>query len=240
MQIGDFMKIAIVDDLSSDRELLCERLAVEIEQRSLSAEIEQFESGESFLAEFEAGKFAVAFLDIYMDGINGVEVARRIYSEDPKCRIIFLTTSEEYFRESYEVRATYYLIKPFEDERLGQALDFCFPKPEKADILSVKTRDSAINLSRGDILFIEAQGRYPYIHTADKILECRCSFSEVTSPLENDERFFMSCRGVLVNIEQVEQMEGSDFVMKNGERVPISQRNRQQARKAFFDAVFKM
>ncbi|MBP0980757.1 MAG: DNA-binding response regulator, partial [Oscillospiraceae bacterium] len=60
------------------------------------------------------------------------------------------------------------------------------------------------------------------------------------SPLENDERFFMSCRGVLVNIEQVEQMEGSDFVMKNGERVPISQRNRQQARKAFFDAVFKM
>ena len=41
-------------------------------------------------------------------------------------------------------------------------------------------------------------------------------------------------------IEQVEQMEGSDFVMKNGERVPISQRNRQQARKAFFDAVFKM
>lgn len=234
------MRIAIVDDLASDRRSLCERLDIEMKERSLSAEIIQFESGDSFLAKFEAGKFDAVFLDVYMDGADGIEVARRIYRDDPKCKIVFLTTSEEFFRESYEVRATYYLIKPFENERLSQALDFCFPKPKSADILNVKTRESIINVLRGDILFIEAHGRYPHIHTVDKTLECRCSFSEVTSPLENDERFFMSCRGVLVNIEQVKQMEDSDFIMKNGERVPISQRNRQQARKAFFDAVFKM
>ena len=52
------------------------------------------------------------FLDIYMNGINGMETARKIRLWDTSCHIIFVTTLSDFAVDSYEVKATYYLIKP--------------------------------------------------------------------------------------------------------------------------------
>lgn len=85
----------------------------------------RFSSGEEFLGAFTAGKYDLIFLDIYMDGITGMETAKRIRRADHGCRIIFITTSPEFAVESYDVSASFYLLKPIEKNGVFAALDRC-------------------------------------------------------------------------------------------------------------------
>lgn len=77
------MKIAIVDDLELDAEQLSHLiLSYMKEHRIPAAAPEIFPNGETFLASFTAGSFDIIFLDIYMDGLSGMETARKIRALD--------------------------------------------------------------------------------------------------------------------------------------------------------------
>lgn len=232
------MNIAIVDDMATDRAAIRKQLEAELAQRGITAALEEFDSGEAFQSAFSPGRFSIAFLDIYMKQMSGIEVGHMLYAQDPGCKIIFLTSSEEFFRESYSVRATYYLVKPFELTQLRQALDFCFPKPEPTETLTIRTKEGTSVVSRQNILFIEARGRYPHIHLKDKSLESLDSFTEVVRPLEEDRHFFCCCRGVVVNLGKISTQKDSDFIMEDGQTVPISRRIKPQALRAFHAYMF--
>lgn len=232
------MRIAIVDDMSQDRSHIREQLETELKERGVTAAIHEYESGEAFLEEFTPGMFSIVFLDIYMEKVNGVEVARELYRWDSDCRIIFLTSSEEYLRESYSVRATYYLIKPYEPKELRQALDFCFPKSKPADVLSVRTREGMRIIPREEILYIEIKGRHPHIHLAGNSIECLDNLTEVVRPLAQDRRFFGCCRGIVINLGKVVTQKDNDFIMDNGHQVPISRRIKPEALRAFHSYMF--
>ena len=233
------MKIAIVDDMAADREAIRKQLEYELVQRKLTAELEEYDSGEAFRSAFVPGQFVVVFLDIYMKEMSGIEVGKMLYEQDPKCKIIFLTSSEEYFRESYTVRATYYLVKPYEPKQLEQALDFCFPKPEPEDLMTIRTKMGTSVISRQDILYIEARGRYPHIQLKDRSIESLDNFSEVVRPLEEDKRFFCCCRGIVVHLGKISTQKDNDFIMENGQTLPISRRIKPEALRAFHAFMFR-
>lgn len=233
------MRIAIVDDLAVDRVRIRQQLELELTERGITAQLEEYDSGEAFQAAFEPGRFAVVFLDIYMKEMTGIEVGNLLYHNDPQCKIIFLTSSEEYIRESYSVRATYYLVKPYESKQLKQALDFCFPEPEPADILAVHTRQGATVIPRQEIFYIEARGRYPHIHLKDRSIEVTDSFSDVVRPLVDDRRFFGCCRGIVVHLGRISTQQDNDFIMENEQRVPISRRLKPEALRAFHAFMFR-
>ena len=107
------MNIAIIDDLKTDSDRLVGLINTYMEQHRLQCRtMDLFSSGEAFLDTFTAGKYHLIFLDIYMDGITGMETAKRIRQTDHDCRIIFITTSPEFAVESYNVNASFYLLKP--------------------------------------------------------------------------------------------------------------------------------
>lgn len=231
------MKIAIVDDEAYQRLKIKTDLEKEFAERKISAQIIEYESGEAFMEAFVPGAFYAVFLDVYMKGMLGTEVGEILYQDDPECKIIFLTGSEDYIRESYSVRAIYYLVKPYELKQLQQALDFTFPKPKAEDLLTIRYKDGMTVIPRGDILYIEAQGRNANIHVASNCIECLDSFTEISHTLENDNRFFVCCRGVMVNLGQISAQKENDFIMTDGELVPISRRIKAEAIKAFQDYI---
>lgn len=119
------MKIAIVDDSIKDREYLQKEIQEIFFRRTKNhIKITTFKSGEELLEYFydnkegNASLFDIVFLDIYMEDITGVDTARAIRKIDEDVRLIFITTSNEFASESYEVKAEDYLIKPFNKERL--------------------------------------------------------------------------------------------------------------------------
>ena len=70
------MRIAIVDDLETERTQLKTRLARQLRLCGAEAELLEFESGESFLAAEKEQRFTAAFLDIYMHGMSGMTLPR--------------------------------------------------------------------------------------------------------------------------------------------------------------------
>ena len=107
------MRIAIVDDLSGERALLREQLARQLARRGAEAELLEFDSGEAFLAAEKERRFTAAFLDIYMEGMTGMEAARALRKTDTDCLLVFTTTSTDHALEGFQVRALHYLVKPF-------------------------------------------------------------------------------------------------------------------------------
>lgn len=85
------MRIAIVDDLSGERALLREQLARQLARRGAEAELLEFDSGEAFLAAEKERRFTAAFLDIYMEGMTGMEAARALRKTDTDCLLVFTT-----------------------------------------------------------------------------------------------------------------------------------------------------
>ena len=93
------MRIAIVDDLAAERTLMKERLVRQLGLRGAQAEILEFDSGEAFLAARQKQRFTAAFLDIYMPGRSGMDVARELRKKDADCILVFTTTSTDHALE---------------------------------------------------------------------------------------------------------------------------------------------
>ena len=119
------MRIGICDDLQEDRNHLIALIRDYYGERGEQVELFEFESAEEMLAGWRDHWLGCLFLDVYMDGISGMEAARRIRETDPNCMIVFTTTSPDHAIDSYEVRAADYLIKPFGAQEVAEALHWC-------------------------------------------------------------------------------------------------------------------
>lgn len=117
------MRLALVEDNSEECAALAALIKTELAQAGQrSPEITVFPGGEAFLAAWHAGAFDVVLLDIFMDGMDGVEVARRIRQTDADVLLVFCTSSNDFAAESYEVDARYYLHKPVTAENVAAML----------------------------------------------------------------------------------------------------------------------
>ena len=109
------MKIAIVDDISDERTLLRNRLESQFSRRNFHTDIFEYENGETFLTSAKECPFTVVFLDIYMNGSNGIDTAKELRRSDTDCLLIFTTTSTDHALEGFQVRALHYLVKPYSE-----------------------------------------------------------------------------------------------------------------------------
>lgn len=82
------MRIAIVDDLAAERTLLKDRLRRQLQRRTVQANILEYESSETFLEAAREAPFTAAFLDIYMDGMTGMEAAKKLRETDTDCLLV--------------------------------------------------------------------------------------------------------------------------------------------------------
>lgn len=228
------MKIAIVDDKYED----CEQLAAMVERycsrRSLPLQIVFFSSGDDMLKTFHTGDYQCMFLDIYMEGTDGMEIAREIYQRDPACRLIFSTVSVSHAVSSYEVHAAWYLTKPISEERLNDAMDAaCQNLLHSSRSISIHVGYTNLTIRHEDIFFMDCSNRQARIHLKDRVLFANEPISDLIKLLSRDERFLMCNRNTLVNMDHIELAEEQDFLLKNGDLVPLRQRGRATLKKAF-------
>ena len=235
------MRIAIVDDLADERALLKARLERQLALRGAEAEILEFESGEAFLAAEKERHFSAAFLDIYMDGMSGMDAAKALRKTDTDCLLIFTTTSTDHALEGFQVRALHYLVKPFSETELSGLLDEMLAKlPRPEPVLTVKVSGSDVRLRYQDIISAEHFAHIMSIRTtAGKTLATRQSFKVFTEPLRKDARFFVCGRGVIVNLEHAADFQDAAFCMTDGSRVYVSQELLKPARQTFMEFLLQ-
>lgn len=93
-------RIAICDDVEVERFVLKRQLMVYFQTNGREAQIQEYESGESLLADIEEGYIwpDLIFLDIYMGDLNGMDTARKLRDLGVKAPIVFLTASPDFAR----------------------------------------------------------------------------------------------------------------------------------------------
>ena len=232
------MHIGICDDCKSDMELLIRYIKQYMDTLHLDYTLSTFESGEDFLESIPTNKYDMVFFDIYMKEKTGVETAGILRKTDQNCLIIFTTTSLDHALDGFAVGAVHYLVKPLNYEDVEVGLNRCkqlFAQAEK--YIEVKTGRVITPILIKDMVFAEVYSNKVLIHTNSEEIKAYISLDELTKLLPSD--IFLRChRSYIVNMNYISSQEGSDFILKNGAKVPIPKKELQLMRKYYTEYLF--
>ncbi len=130
------MRILCLDD----EPLALKMLETCVRKVKPEADIAAFDDQDDLLAEAQENGCDIAFLDIHMRGMTGVEVAKRLKQINPKMNIIFVTGFSEYKADAMDMRASGYIMKPVTKEEVARELEeLRFPiVPKNGAVLKVQ------------------------------------------------------------------------------------------------------
>lgn len=202
-----------------------------------------FPSGEKLIEAVEAGgQPALAVLDIYMDGMDGIATARRLRELLPGLPVAFLTASREFAVEAFALDALHYIVKPVTDEDACTLLRRLAQRPGRpAASLRLPTRQgSTVTIAAGDIIRIISKSRGVEISLQGRgTVWFACQFWKVAEQLSADQDFLLLGRGCLVNLPCVERIDVDTCYLKDGECLPVSRRERITVKNRFNDFLFR-
>jgi len=218
----------IADDEAPMRDLLRARLAAVWPELRIVAEAA---NGVEAVALGEQHQPDIAFLDIRMPGLNGIEAARRLYQ---RSHIVFATAYDQYAMDAFEQGALDYLLKPVSAERLATTCArvrsrIKAPSPAQPDIgqqlakltsllenkgqekpktgsylrwIQAQVGASLRMVSTREVLFFQSDEKYTRVQTASAEFLIRKTLKELAEELDPDE-FWRIHRSTLVRVDAI-------------------------------------
>lgn len=159
------MNIAICDDETEYANDIRVHLNQYSSEHGLTFDIYDFNSGEEILASNTV--FDIAFLDIEMEGINGIEVGRELQKANPDLVLIYVTAYNHYLDDALDLGITRFFDKPIDSQRFYEGMDKAISKIDNTE-LRFYLKDSnkgVVTVRSKDIIFVEIIGRKTKIHT---------------------------------------------------------------------------
>lgn len=234
------IKAAICDDQDIFREIMQEKIYRVCRDEGIEIEIDRYKSGNDLIENLKKDNFVydILFLDILMNGINGIETAKEIRKFDSRMQIILCTSSKDYILEGYEVEAVGYFLKDEDDERLLKIFKRAIKKTnrnyEEYVLLNLKNSIRTVYLK--DIEFIEVTNRTLSVHTKNEIIEFNGKMQEMIDKLK-DKNFILTHRSYLVNISKIKDITQSTIRLKSGKEILLSRLRSKVVREAYLDYI---
>jgi two-component system, LytTR family, response regulator len=225
------MRVLIVDDERPARD----KLRRFLEQEADVVSIEEARDGIEALEKIASFKPDVAFLDIQMPEVSGIELAASLPAPAPL--IVFATAFDQYAIRAFDANAIDYLLKPFDRERLQRTLErvrhrLHAPKPLPAFDSGHEVRQLLVT-ERGvtrvirvdEVQWIETADNYVVLHTAAEQPLMRQTLAGLLDKL--GPRFVRCHRRAAVQLSWIDSVVALDkgdceLVLRGGARVPCS------------------
>ena len=226
------VRIAIVEDSASDRELLKKNLRRYEKEKGIQFNQREFLDGEDLVTGYTAD-YDLILMDIQMAFMDGMRTAKRVREMDSDVVIVFISNTPQYAIEGYKVNAIDYMLKPISwfsfSESLTRAL--LYLKPQDKRFITISLKGGKTKLETDRICYVEAQDHVLVYNTLDGNYVTKGTMRDAEAQLSAD-RFFRCNRCYLVNLKYVETYQGCD-VRVNGDIIQVSRRRR----KSFMDAL---
>ena len=224
------IKIAVCDDEAVIRE----QIQQFIKKKLPDSRIETYSTGEELLAANIS--FDLVFLDIQMEGLNGMDTARALRAKKEKTILIFVTGLKEYVFEAFDVSAFHYLLKPLLEEKLDEVLERALEetnrqKAQEKEQLLIQTRNRNYNLDQSTIFYLESRGKKVEIHTLGETIVAYASISKLEQQLGNS--FYRCHRGYLVNMAYIAEYRTDRIRLNNGDEVYLAKEKYQSFVKTY-------
>jgi DNA-binding LytR/AlgR family response regulator len=244
MNITSTITAIIADDEEHLRTHLRNKLAKSWPQLQILAECT---NGLEAKQAIEALKPSIAFLDIKMPGLTGLQVAQ---STEGLTRFVFVTAYDQFALEAFEREAVDFLVKPVLDERLEktvkrlrQALEAADPAPQLAQLLQslqvavnsapaqrlrwlrASRADTTVHVPVQEVLYLQSDDKYTIVYTATQEHVVRMPIADIIAALD-PEQFWQIHRSTIVNMNFVDGTRRDDggrlFVKIRGKAVELA------------------
>lgn len=221
------MKIAVCDD-----EIVLVKQIYQYLWKQADCCVNCFSAPEEFLAEYEVGeRYDVVFLDIAMEPIDGIALARKIRSYDQNAILIFITAYLEYAPKGYEVNAFRYLLKPVTEESVLAVMGEVREELESRGTLWIKTTECELLLHTRELQYLEADNKDTLIYYMDDKIRLRRGLKELEAQL-SPFFFYRVHRKYVVNLARVREFDEERLTLECGRTIPISRRRSRKFRHA--------
>jgi two-component system, LytTR family, response regulator len=236
------MRVLIVDDEPLARNALETVLRTRNDIESLDSAADAFEAL-NFLQE---RPYDVLLLDIRMPELSGIELVDRLKKRKfPVPSIVFVTAHHQHAVAAFEKHAVDYVLKPFSDERIHNALDTAIRRSQneraarlmellpqlenlvkKTSRIAIKTKKSILFIDPAEVAVVEAQGNYVLLQRLSGSYLLRESISAIAQKLQSY-GFIRIHRSVLVNtsfVEEIHPWTTGEYVLriKGGKELSVS------------------
>ncbi len=219
------MKIAIVEDKPEEQECLSDLLAKDARGRGWTYTVETYASGEAFLE--AAGNFDIVFLDVLLDGIDGLETARRFHDKGGSALVVFVTVEAEFALDGYEVDAVAFLVKPTDAKKFHRTMNRLEQKLMAREHKRWVVLSPDNKIPAEAVMYATIEDHYLKVYADGEILSPHLSMEELLARLPDDGRFIECSRGVVVNLDHVSKLAANAVTMDDGTRLHVSRRRRQ-------------
>ena len=214
-----------------------------LEKHSIEASILYFYSAEELLAYMEnAGDMTdILFLDIHLHGISGMEAAKRLRESGCEAQLIFLTSSEEYVYDAFQVEPLCYLVKSkTSPEKVEEILLKAIEKARQRDqqCFLVETASYCEKIPLRKIVYFSVKGRLLTAHLRARDVEFYGRMDQVERQLA-EKGFLRIHRSYLVNGSYIKRVDREGAVLGTGCVLPISNANYSKVKKAFSQYLFQ-
>ncbi len=242
-----FINILICDDCQDDLRALkknIERFFFNLPD-SFDYHIDDYSSGEELLSKYKENHYHVVFLDIELPGINGIEVARKLRENNNNLIIVFVTSYNQFMRDSFEVQPYQYLEKPILFEATKKVCQSIIKtlSNNHSSILTISTDEGDFVINLQELMYIQnIKGKKNVIEFHLQNNDIHITNGTIQS-WENELKkygFVSSMRGILVNINHVRVITNDQVILKNNEALPLSRRQAKTIHENFVNHVVSL
>ncbi len=215
------LKIAVCEDETIALKINCTYIFELSKKYRLNTNVLGFTNGESLIEYVEKEEVDIIFMDIDLKGMNGIQTASTIMKKYPRTITIFITGHREFAYDAFTVEAFSFLTKPIDPERLERVfkkaiLQVNYINKQKSQTPIIITEDNIKKkINRSNIIYIERVETMTAIVTKVSKHNVYETITSLAGRLEAD--FIRISQGIIVNLDEVEEIKLNKLFMKTGE-----------------------
>jgi len=219
------MRIAICDDQEQWVNEIEKRI-VELNDNRMEVEIDKYTDQDELLDNIYDVKYNLIYLDIEMEGKNGIEVAKAIKETNPTCIIVFVTAYDGYVHDAFRVEAFQYLMKPINEELFKEEFERAVNLYKRMNLVRVfKVKEGRIAFNISEIISLESYYNLAILKTTRGVFTTNYVNMRKIRKEIMDYDFLQLQSGYVVNMHYILSIKYREAELITGEVLPISMTN---------------
>ncbi len=192
-------------------------------------------------------QYELLFLDVEMEGVSGMDAARKLRQNGYEGVICFVTGRDKYALDAFKVDAIGYIQKPAKYQDVKRMVEKAVIQIEhqrdaeeaKKRYLEIITHNEKVMIDIRRILYIEKRRNQCVIHMEDSEVVCYEPLKQLYERLDKT-KFYYAHQGFIVNFNKIKEVKKDIICFGAGREIPVSRRYQSELHKLHMNKILRL